>query len=166
MRRGRSSREAYCHMIKGRHSGTRLRDEREARGLSVRALARLADVAPSTVLRWESMVRLPKAPTVALRLIAKALRLRIFVRSGPRRRVSAFEKLLARTLTQRSSDPCSARTRSGGECQNRPLPGKRRCRFHGGLSTGPRTVEGKARCSQAAKRRWEEQNARTHTSEE
>jgi hypothetical protein len=28
------------------------------------------------------------------------------------------------------------------------------CRFHGGLSTGPRTAEGKARIAEAQRRRW------------
>lgn len=41
---------------------------------------------------------------------------------------------------------CGARRhRDGQPCQARPEPGKRRCRFHGGKSTGPRTAEGKAR---------------------
>jgi hypothetical protein len=31
-------------------------------------------------------------------------------------------------------------------CRQWPLPGKRRCWWHGGASTGPRTAEGKARC--------------------
>ena len=29
-------------------------------------------------------------------------------------------------------------------CCNRPVPGKKRCRFHGGKSTGPKTPEGVA----------------------
>ena len=40
---------------------------------------------------------------------------------------------------------CGAKTRKGTPCQKLPLTGKARCRLHGGLSTGPRTVEGKAR---------------------
>jgi hypothetical protein len=35
--------------------------------------------------------------------------------------------------------------RSSGRCRNWPVRGKKRCRLHGGLSTGPRTAEGKAR---------------------
>src|ERR1700694_2596506 len=31
---------------------------------------------------------------------------------------------------------------------------ERRCRFHGGLSTGPKTIEGKARIAAAQRRRW------------
>jgi hypothetical protein len=40
---------------------------------------------------------------------------------------------------------CCAKTRRGTFCQCLPVEGKRRCRFHGGLSTGPKTAEGKAR---------------------
>jgi hypothetical protein len=39
------------------------------------------------------------------------------------------------------------------------VPGKTRCRFHGGLSTGPRTAEGKERAVAAmveGRRRWVE----------
>ena len=35
--------------------------------------------------------------------------------------------------------------RSSSWCRNWPVRGKKRCRLHGGLSTGPRTSEGKAR---------------------
>ena len=42
-------------------------------------------------------------------------------------------------------DSCLARTRRGIACQKPPLNGKTRCRLHGGLSTGPKTAEGKAR---------------------
>ena len=41
---------------------------------------------------------------------------------------------------------CLAKTRSGGLCLKHPIVGRVRCRLHGGLSTGPRTPEGKAAC--------------------
>ena len=44
---------------------------------------------------------------------------------------------------------CGAKTRKGTACQKPPLNGKTRCRLHGGLSTGPRTAEGKARIAAA-----------------
>ncbi|MFE0502302.1 HGGxSTG domain-containing protein [Lysobacter soli] len=41
---------------------------------------------------------------------------------------------------------CGAhRHRDGQPCRAKSEPGKRRCRFHGGRSTGPRTPEGRAR---------------------
>jgi hypothetical protein len=44
-------------------------------------------------------------------------------------------------------------------CRNWPVPGKTRCRFHGGLSTGPRTSDGKEMAVAAmveGRRRWVE----------
>jgi hypothetical protein len=46
---------------------------------------------------------------------------------------------------------CGARTRAGGTCKAPALPEKERCRMHGGLSTGPKTPEGKARTLAALK---------------
>ena len=43
---------------------------------------------------------------------------------------------------------CGARTRTG-ECCRQPAMRNGRCRMHGGLSTGPRTAEGRARCAAA-----------------
>ena len=49
-----------------------------------------------------------------------------------------------RKATQRVT--CGARRhRDGQPCKALSEPGKRRCRFHGGRSTGPRTDAGKAR---------------------
>jgi len=49
---------------------------------------------------------------------------------------------------------CGARTRSDGACLVRTEAGKARCRFHGGLSTGPKTEAGRERISEAQRRRW------------
>ncbi|WP_317510755.1 HGGxSTG domain-containing protein [Roseovarius litoreus] len=49
---------------------------------------------------------------------------------------------------------CGAKTNAGEACQARVVPGKRRCRMHGGLSTGPKTEKGRERIRQAQKRRW------------
>ncbi|MEY2149777.1 MAG: hypothetical protein EPN67_02805 [Pusillimonas sp.] len=49
---------------------------------------------------------------------------------------------------------CNARTKSGRPCRALKLGGGR-CKWHGGLSTGPRTPEGKARCADNL-RRWRE----------
>ena len=43
---------------------------------------------------------------------------------------------------------CGARTRTGCACRQ-PAMRKGRCRMHGGLSTGPRTAEGRERCRRA-----------------
>jgi len=49
---------------------------------------------------------------------------------------------------------CGAMTRIGAICQNRVVPGKTKCRLHGGKSTGPNTVAGKRRVGEAQRLRW------------
>ena len=49
---------------------------------------------------------------------------------------------------------CHAKTRNGLPCRNKSEPGRRRCKFHGGMSTGPKTPEGKARIAEAQRSRW------------
>ena len=51
---------------------------------------------------------------------------------------------------------CGATTRRGSPCQCKAIRTKRgawRCRLHGGLSTGPKTAEGRARIAAAARAR-------------
>ena len=40
---------------------------------------------------------------------------------------------------------CLAKTRRGTLCQNPAIGGRTRCKLHGGKSTGPKSIEGKAR---------------------
>lgn len=49
---------------------------------------------------------------------------------------------------------CGAKTRKGTPCRCKSEAGKRRCKFHGGLSTGPKTQEGRDRIAEAQRRRW------------
>ncbi|MEO0749941.1 MAG: HGGxSTG domain-containing protein [Pseudomonadota bacterium] len=46
------------------------------------------------------------------------------------------------------------KTRRGTYCEMMPVPGKKRCRPHGGLSTGPKTEEGRRRIAEAQRKRW------------
>lgn len=61
----------------------------------------------------------------------------------------------------KGDDPrlCNARTRSGRPCRALKLKGGR-CKMHGGMSTGPKTPEGRARCAENL-RRWREKHARS-----
>jgi len=49
---------------------------------------------------------------------------------------------------------CGAKTRKGHPCKMMSEAGKRRCKYHGGMSTGPKTPEGKARIAEAQRKRW------------
>lgn len=43
---------------------------------------------------------------------------------------------------------CGAKTKAAGRpCKRKDIFDNGRCRLHGGMSTGPRTAEGKARCA-------------------
>ena len=45
---------------------------------------------------------------------------------------------------------CRAKSkRTQVQCQAPAMKGKEVCRFHGGLSTGPTSIEGRERCAQA-----------------
>ncbi len=66
--------------------------------------------------------------------------------------------LLYKNGMLRKSDPettlCGARTRRGTRCQCLPVTGRNRCKFHGGLSSGPKTAAGRERIAEAQRERW------------
>jgi hypothetical protein len=62
--------------------------------------------------------------------------------------------------TKRERPRCDARCRDGSPCQAPPVwdrgldrPVNGRCRMHGGLSTGPKTVEGRRRIAESNRAR-------------
>ena len=75
------------------------------------------------------------------------------------RRRDARAMFASRSLAAaaRSRPPCGARCRDGHACEASAVststgaPRNGRCRMHGGLSTGPRTVEGRARVAAATR---------------
>ncbi len=87
--------------------------------------------------------------------------------------VDAFGRKIAAgwkpSKRDRDRERCGARTRAGGTCKAPAMWLKDRCRMHGGLSTGPKSPEGKAKSLAAARegyRRWRaEQGAAAHTPE-
>jgi hypothetical protein len=56
---------------------------------------------------------------------------------------------------------CGAKTRTGHPCRRAPAINRRRCKLHGGASTGPRTAAGKARIAAAQRERWTRSRMRT-----
>jgi hypothetical protein len=57
-------------------------------------------------------------------------------------------------IAQGGSAPISAPWLEGMMARGHKLTEEGRCRFHRGLSTGPKTKEGKARIAAAQRRRW------------
>jgi hypothetical protein len=55
---------------------------------------------------------------------------------------------------------CGAKNRRGLPCQCKKLLRGKKCKFHGGMSTGPKTPEGKAKALEAMRAgygRWRKQ---------
>ncbi|MGE8943328.1 HGGxSTG domain-containing protein [Leptospira interrogans] len=92
-------------------------------------------------------------------------------RMDSKRLIALFRATLrdsaAATNTGPSAEPnravphrCGARTRAGHPCQRKGLGRGGRCPNHGGLSSGARTEEGRARISRAQKQRWRKWRAK------
>ncbi|NLH99552.1 MAG: hypothetical protein GX446_08660 [Chthonomonadales bacterium] len=80
----------------------------------------------------------------------------IFRRVHPRRHSPAAEvdhSSGAAHTPERERPRCGARCRDGHPCMARCVPGRSRCRMHGGLSTGPKTPEGRDRIRESNRRR-------------
>jgi hypothetical protein len=148
-------------------TGAALRDARRDARLSRRALAALCGLHPDTVRYWEAKPYLDMRGHAPERML-KALGLGHLSRRGvypsERFHASRFGDYATTTrarlgvLAERGISgrhkKCGARTRKGVPCRAVVLPGKTRCKFHGGASTGPRTVEGRARIAEAQRNRW------------
>lgn len=137
--------------------GVDLKYARTTKGLSRRALADLCGLHPDTVRYWEAKQAV-NVRGYAPRLIFAALGIEA---PKPQKRITARSQAsnlgYLRTLTRARGGvlrQCGAKTRKGNPCRAKPLPGKTRCKFHGGLSTGPRTSEGKASIAEAQRVRW------------
>jgi transcriptional regulator with XRE-family HTH domain len=136
-------------------TGVWLRAVREVAGLSRPALAELAGVHRQTVAYWERK-RWLDPESRGVRVIATALGIRL-KRTSTRTRAGARHGVLARAVVPdpKSERPrCGAINRDGANCRAKAVKGKTRCRLHGGLSTGPRTPEGRARLAEAMRERW------------
>jgi DNA-binding transcriptional regulator YiaG len=146
----------------GSMTGIELQHARKARGLSRRALAALTGLHPDSVRYWERKARVDLRGYAPARIL-NALGLTGAQPHTPGNLVDFATLPRARSGVLPDADfptfkcpwkRCGARTRKGKPCRAKALPGKTRCKFHGGASTGPRTAEGKARIAEAQRKRW------------
>lgn len=165
-------------------TGAALRATRKAAGLTQRALAERAGVSREAVQYWEAKDTVP-LKWGAPRSFANVLELPTladlfphYARAGgwgdTQRReeragidawVEAQMALFRERKAQREARRrvvCGAKTRKGGECRNKSEAGRKRCKFHGGKSTGARTAEGLERIAEAQRRRWTAWRAKGH----
>lgn len=146
---------------------------RRRAGLSQAALAKRAGVSRQTISYWENKLALDgRAATLAT--IARAFEQSDslpILRSRPglgfarleiggsitqaHLRIFQFAQLMRSAAhAQMHRQECGALTRRGMACKLKSERGVARCRLHGGLSTGPKTTEGKARIAEAQRNRW------------
>ena len=95
----------------------------------------------------------------------------------PKRLIALFRATLRDSAAATNTGPyaesnraaphrCGAQTRAGHPCQRKGRGAGGRCANHGGLSTGPRTKEGRARISHAQRLRWKRWRARRGIAED
>lgn len=151
-------------------TGAALRASRVSAGLTQAALAALAGFHRGAVWYWERKAVVPLRE-VAPRRFAEALGM--LDNWTPNARAQSWgvmpdamqDRLDARAdldrirvkEAERQANArviCRAKTRAGHPCGQKSEAGKRRCKWHGGRSTGPKTTEGKARIAEAQRRRW------------
>lgn len=175
MRPSSAADEARSSPVQIRPSGTELAARRKAAGLTQAELAQRAGCGRSAVQYWERLDRLDPAAW-AVKAMAEALGWHLpalfadqYARAwawglmlDPAAKADAmaaalFEAWKAREAQRAATRRviCGAKTRKGTLCRCKSEPGKRRCKFHGGKSTGPKTPEGKARIAQAQRLRWD-----------
>ena len=155
------------------NQGERLRNLRKLKGLSQARLAEMAGVGRHTVVRWEGKSKFSRQSRALAHIFAVLGAQRRHCAGLSRARVC--EVLLERTElmnfklakeasrqkaleAQRTANlrvRCRAKTKKGSLCRLLSEPGRRRCKFHGGCSTGPKTAEGKERIAKAQRRRWD-----------
>lgn len=171
-RRWRKRKEnTSCARKQTEMTGPELKTRRLAKGWSQRELGRLAGLHHRAVQYWEKRAALDPGGHAVGRMAAalgwdlsgelgdqyararhgvldaelEMALLREFAPSMP-------HKLAQRLVAPRAR--CKARTRIGTHCKALSVPGRRRCKLHGGLSTGPKTAEGRKRIAEAQQRRW------------
>jgi len=157
-------------------TGEELKAHRKAKELSRRVLVEVAGIHSDSVKYWEAKVEIdprgwaPKRMAKALGLgnLETCTRRRARARCGllfdaycfqqkhtrsdmPEKFTTSLAVLAAPKHPARVT--CGAKTRKGLPCRAKSEPGRKRCKFHGGMSTGPKTAEGKARIAEAQRRR-------------
>ena len=133
-----------------------LKAARKKAGLTQAELGKLAGFTRIAVSRIESRTRPTKAVSMTRFVDAlNGLGFDIKPVQSYRRQVPDMLNLLYSIPGIPTAYPrCGAMTRKGTLCRCKPMPGKKRCSYHGGMSTGPKTQAGKGRIRQAQIARW------------
>lgn len=153
-------------------TGAELAAMRRALGLSQTGLAEKVGIGRHAVSYWETkpkvdryawavcqmaeVLPLPEKPVVRIPHTPWADRMAAMDREAEARFLAQVARIKARSEAWKAKQRviCGAKTRKGTPCRCKSEPGKRRCKFHGGMSTGAKTPEGKECIAEANRARW------------
>ena len=141
-------------------TGDDLKKARKALALSRRHLAELCNLHPDTVRYWEKKPLVDFAGHAPSLMINKlGIPLPPVERTKRKQNQSTFgyfvtPKRARHGVLEKQDKKCGANTRKGTKCGAPALSGKSRCKLHGGLSTGPKTAEGRMRIADGQRKRW------------
>jgi hypothetical protein len=138
-------------------TGSDLKNHRIAAKLSRPALALKASLHPDSIKYWERKDRIDIRGWAPSRII-DALGLSGSTMGNLSTPTRTRHGVLEDTGVLCSPKRCGAKTRQATPCQIKVVTGKNRCRLHGGLSTGPKTAEGRQRIREAQRKRWTDNN--------
>ena len=155
-----------------RVTGAELAVIRKAAGLSQTELARRVGIGRHAVSYWECKRQVDRsawavermAQVLALPDMHVIVQVRTFLSRREHETTHQDAAVLAmlqavehqiKAIRANRRVHCGAKTRKGTACSMKSELGRLRCKFHGGKSTGAKTMEGKARIAEAQRRRWE-----------
>ena len=135
-------------------TGPQLQALRQKRGVTQVEVAEFIGCNPHTISYWER-----KPGTISTRhgvpkRMVQALGIEVRSLSSPTWAKSAMPPTVAGSSYDSPQSTCDAQMEHGLLCQKSPEPGRSRCKQHGGLSTGPRTIAGKLAVAAAQRARW------------
>ena len=143
-------------MMAGLHwqhmTADRLREARKALGWTQKALADQAGTHYQAVKYWERQAGTIAGNAVDRFKVALMAAGYVFAPSPLDAGLNVGKPKRLRPLMLPKL--CGAKNRKGNACRCLAISGKARCKFHGGLSTGPKSAEGKERIAQAQRLRW------------
>ncbi len=150
-------------------SGRELAAVRKRAGLSQTRLAELAGIGRHAVSYWENKPKVDRNGWAPKRMF-DVLGIKVLpdylqsVRARGHGVLDPYEAYERRELARLSAREaksakkrrvvCGAKTRKGTPCRLMSEPGRRRCKFHGGKSTGPKSEGGRQRIAEAQRKRW------------
>lgn len=131
-------------------SGAAIRAMRNNAGLTLKQLAHAVDMDPFVLVRMENRDGL-----VGNRSARRLMRYLTSINAHLRPNLAYTGRIPAKPLPILWDYPCGAMTRRGTSCRLKATYASGRCKLHGGLSTGPKTEEGKERIREGQRRRRE-----------